>query len=953
MPRRLLPVWLALLLLPALPALSADWPMWRANPGRTATVTDELPASLSVLWSRELAPLKPAFRDVRLQFDRGHEPIVLGQRLFVASSRDDSLAAYDTNTGAELWKIFADGPIRFAPVAADHRVIFGSDDGILRCVAADTGKLLWQKRAVPNHRQLLGNGRLISVWPVRGGPVLHQGRVYFAAGVWPLEGVFIYCLDAATGRTIWLNDRTGYLYGIHPHQAQAFGGVAPQGYLLIDGDDLVVPCSSAYPARFDLATGTLKEFALPSAGRLPGGWFAATPEEKETQKLKRRGLLFDNAVNLNRHEDKPRAEGTAGIRRSLRTAAREWLFDQPLPGVTGAIHSLIAADQKLFAVTEEGILFALAATAAQPIAPKHWDRPRVPTQPAPDTSAAILAAAGAERGHAIVIGPVDLALLEALASKSHFQILALAPENSDLAPARQRLAAARLHGQPVALRAVTPAAAGLPPYLASVVTFSPQATLPDVATLQTIYDWLRPFGGRLIGPAALLETARAAALPQAQIRSHPDGLAVITRAGPLPGTANYLGDWSPSNDSLVKAPVGVLWFDDTLGNFKRSPQPKLVDGVMITTDKNWLDASNRKGKVDYQLQPAVFSDVYTGRVLDPYEASALRQQFGSVDTRAIQPAQYRPPTQKNDWSPPPPVVGLRNNPLTGEREPRAFPKSYGCDGGFDYGSIYTMRSGTAAFYDKRVDSGTIHISGPRSGCTSSIIPANGVLNVPYFFEGCSCSYPLPMALALVSLPQTFEQWAAWGKTPATNLTGKIERLGLNFGAPGDRRTDGGTLWIGYPAVGGPSPEISVHTEPAQPQFYYHHSVWIEGGEGWPWVAASGVRGLQSATVSGLKNGRYTVRLFFAEPDPAATAESRRFHVRLQDQPALENFSILASAGGPLRALTKTLSATVPDHSLTISLTPLHGQPLLSGLEIIRESLPVEPLPSPARVPGRL
>ena len=184
-------------------AAAGDWPMWRANPGRTASVTPALPEQLAVLWSRELPPLKPAFRDVRLQFDKGYEPVVLGQRLFVASSRDDGVTAFATDTGAQLWKVFADGPVRFAPVTGDGRVIFGSDDGVLRCVSADKGELLWQKRAVPNNRQLLGNGRLISVWPIRGGPVLHEGRVYFAAGVWPLEGVFIYCLDAATGLTRW------------------------------------------------------------------------------------------------------------------------------------------------------------------------------------------------------------------------------------------------------------------------------------------------------------------------------------------------------------------------------------------------------------------------------------------------------------------------------------------------------------------------------------------------------------------------------------------------------------------------------------------------------------------------------------------------------------------------------------------------------------------------------
>ncbi|MBM3872048.1 MAG: hypothetical protein FJ392_14015, partial [Verrucomicrobia bacterium] len=111
---------LGLVMLLAAASLSAnDWPMWRANAGRTAAVAPAVPQKLAVLWSRELPPLKPAFRDVRLQFDKGYEPVVLGQRMFVASSRDDSVTALATDTGAELWKVFADGPVRFAPVAGD------------------------------------------------------------------------------------------------------------------------------------------------------------------------------------------------------------------------------------------------------------------------------------------------------------------------------------------------------------------------------------------------------------------------------------------------------------------------------------------------------------------------------------------------------------------------------------------------------------------------------------------------------------------------------------------------------------------------------------------------------------------------------------------------------------------------------------------------------------------
>lgn len=936
------------------PSSASDWPMWRANPGRTATVASALPADLKVLWSRELGPLKPAYRDVRLQFDLGYEPVVLGQRLFVGSSRDDSVTTYDTRTGAELWKVYTDGPVRFAPVADEGRVIFGSDDGVLRCVAADTGKLIWQLRAVPVDRQLLGNGRMISVWPIRGGPVLKDGRVYFAAGVWPLEGVFIYCVEAATGRVIWLNDRMSYLYGVHPHQAEAFGGVAPQGYLLIDDADLVVPCSSAYPARFDLATGAVKDFALPAAGRLPGGWFAATPEEKETQRLKRLGLLFDNAVNTTRHEDKPRAEGTDGVRRSLRAGDREWSFDSSLPGVMGKIHSLIAADGKCFAITEAGQLYALAAADQVSGEAKHWRPAPGAVKTDAEVAGDYLAAAGTSRGYAAVVGLGESGFLEALAGRSEFKLLALAASNENVPAVRQRLAVGQLYGERVAVRQPSLANSGLPPYFANFIALAPGTALPDPAGLKQIYEWLRPYGGRLVGPASLRRVAEIAGLPQASLQQHASGLTVITREGALPGSTNYEADWQQSPDERVKAPLGVLWFDDTLGHFKRSPQPKFIDGVMISTDKDWLDASNRKGKQDYRLRPAVFSDVYTGRVLAAAEEPELRRRHGQVDLQTVQPSQYRPPTQKDDWKPGAPVAGTRVNPLTGEYETREFPKSYGCDGGFDYGLLYTLRSGTAAFYDKRVDSGTIHVSGPRSGCTSSVIPANGVLNVPYFYEGCSCSYPLPMALSLVSLPETFEQWAAWGATPATNLTGKIERVGINFGAPGDRKTEDGTLWLAYPAVGGPSPKVEVRTEPATPEYFYRHSVWMEGGEGWPWVGASGVKGLRSVTVAGLKPGTYTVRLMFAEPEVTMQGGRRTFDVRVQGQAAMKTFDVSAGAGGAMRGLSRTVAKVkVTDGKLTVQLDPHQGETLLNGIEIIRSGLNIGPLPSPARVPGRL
>jgi hypothetical protein len=868
--------------------MTADWPMWRADAGRTASSAQAMPEPLLPLWQRQLPPVRPAFREERLQFDRGYEPVVAGKTLLVASSREDAVIALDTETGEEKWRALAAGPVRFAPVIAGERVLFGADDGVMRCVSLADGTVIWEKQAVPSPRKLLGNQRLISVWPIRGGPVVQEGRVYFAAGVWPLEGVFVFCWEVATGEQVWCNDRCSYLYGIHPHETAAMGGLAPQGYLLIEGGDLIVPCSTAYPARFDLKTGALKQFELPSAGRLTGGWFASTPAEKEALKLKRRGLLFDEAVNTKRHEDKPRAEGLAGIRRTLHAAEQEWSFDRAWPELEGKAHSVVVADDKCFVVTEDGVLQAYASTAPQKKESVQRRRVILPSSTQTDLARKLIQAAGTDRGYALLSDAGEPGLVEALADQSQYHLIVMTQD----ATVRTRLTAKRLYGERVA---VVETAEGLPPYFASVV-FADQA----------VGDTLRPLGGRLVSLTG----------------------EVLQTRGPLKGSTNYLADWSASDDPLVKAPLGVLWFDDALSNFKRSPQPKVVEGVMITSDKDWLDATHRKSKVDYRLQAPIFSDIYTGRVLDEYEAPQLRQRYGTVDQESIQPAQYRPPTQTNDWTPGAPQPGTRINPLTGEEEPRVFPKSYGCDGGFDYGGIYTFRSGTAAFYDKRVESGTVHISGPRSGCTNSIVPAGGILNVPYYYEGCTCSYPLPTALALYSQPETFEQWATWGPVPAVDLHGKIKRIGLNLGAPGDRKTEDGTLWLDYPSVGGPSPELEITTVPAVPETFYRHSLWMQGGEGWPWVAASGFKGLQSLTLAGLKNGRYTVRLTFAAP----AADDHRFDVMLQGQPALRNVQPKL-----MLAETRTVSQVLVEAgSLTLTLTAAQGATLLSGVELIRE-----------------
>ena len=131
------------------PASANDWPMWRHDANRSAATTEQLPGELHLQWSRQYAPLKPAWYDPRLHFDASYEPVVMQKTMFVASSRNDSVTAIDTDTGEEKWRFFADGPIRFAPVAANDKVYVGADDGRLYCLNAANGSQMWTFRA-PN-----------------------------------------------------------------------------------------------------------------------------------------------------------------------------------------------------------------------------------------------------------------------------------------------------------------------------------------------------------------------------------------------------------------------------------------------------------------------------------------------------------------------------------------------------------------------------------------------------------------------------------------------------------------------------------------------------------------------------------------------------------------------------------------------------------------------------------
>ncbi len=261
-----------------------DWPQWRFDANRSADSPENLPDRLQLEWTRAFSPRVQVWDDPLnhdlMPYDRVFEPVVLGERLFVGFNDRDKVVALDLRTGRELWTFFTDGPVRLPPAAWQGKVYFASDDGHLYCVSAEDGTLVWKFRGAPSARKVLGNGRVISAWPARGGPVIRDGQVYFAASIWPFMGTFIYALDARTGAVIWVNDGTGAQFIKQPHSAPAFAGVAPQGALVATRDYLLVPGGRSVPAGFDRKTGRFLFFQLEDSGKGNGGSFVAASDSE-------------------------------------------------------------------------------------------------------------------------------------------------------------------------------------------------------------------------------------------------------------------------------------------------------------------------------------------------------------------------------------------------------------------------------------------------------------------------------------------------------------------------------------------------------------------------------------------------------------------------------------------------------------------------------------------------
>ena len=648
-------------------SVAEDWPMWRYDAGHTASSDEVLPEELHLEWERAYTPREQVWDDPLnhdlMTYDRVFEPVVLGNKMFIGFNDADKVVALDLKTGAELWTFYTDGPVRLPAVADQGRVYFASDDGLFYCVDAETGKQIWAFNGVPSSRKALGNGRIISAWPARGGPVLRDGHVYFAASIWPFMGTFFYSLDAETGEVIWVNDGTGADFIKQPHSAPSFAGVAPQGVLVATDDLILAPGGRSVPAGFDRKTGELRYFHFNEGGKGNGGSFVISGEKYfYVHTREREVLVYDLKTGVAGKskmgepviaKDRLYAAGVSGEKepvirelgtsektvwevkadgsgdliragRKLYAAGKDAISVVALPQkedekpdvtatlkVDGSIQRLLAANGKLIAVTLDGRIQVYGSGEKKGTIKAERKTLAAANPGATEKAQALLKPLDDHGGFGLVYGWEDDGLVEALLTASEMSLVVVDPDQEKVEQQRRRFDAMGLYGDRVTFHVGDPLTYQAPPYVAHlVVVGESQAPLfagnPEI--LAAAYESVRPYGGILYWPGA--ETPESVAqMENAKLRKAAAGT-MIVRAGALPGAADWthqygdIGNTVKSDDSRVRAPLGVLWFGgnsnlDVLPRHGHGPPEQVVGGRLVIEGMNSLSAR----------------DVYTGRII--------------------------------------------------------------------------------------------------------------------------------------------------------------------------------------------------------------------------------------------------------------------------------------------------------------------------------------------------
>lgn len=682
--------WLSILAVSMAELLHADdWPTYRRDRLRTAVTEEKLQLPLEHCWTfqsrqADFAP-RPTAPPDRTGFPECAEftlvTIAAGDAIYFSSGQDGRVVCLNAATGATRWQFVTGAAVNRAPMFWENKIYCGSSDGFVYCLDANSGKLIWKFSAAPAKRWFLAYGKLISVWPVQTDVLVDKGIAYFAAGIFPHAGTFVYALDANTGTLIWRNGTQaensgqntlapgGHLYltqrqlwvpkDFHGYSAPQYGAPAPfrrsDGHfesVWPDPEDPEVPKFDSaniwvrifWPLRGVEKDGVryLGEEAWHTADEhktrkqvykvdLPGRW--TDPDSAAGVRIKGSPVIFrydpdlsnvvyagdtvfHSAFNRNPEKD---GVGCAIYARDPKDGRELWSTELP-----SRANQLLVANGRLIAATRDGKIHCFAPAGSRAPKPGLVKEKTEPTpfevRPAAAEAAKhILKESKISEGYAVVADCEDGQLALELAKQTDLYLCALFADEEAMHRARDAFVRANV-------------------YLTRIVTYlhRPGEPLPFPSYWADLVVSERAVaGGELPGnPSELLrlqKPIRGVAFlggeqEEAELKAWAVGTNLsgweLVKSGGLwlkrtrpalaeAGTWTHMygdaGNTGCSDDGVLKAPIGVVWYGKPQVKQPGKHTALVVNGVLVVPEPNALEAC----------------DQYTGRRL-------WRKEFGSI-----------------------------------------------------------------------------------------------------------------------------------------------------------------------------------------------------------------------------------------------------------------------------------------------------------------------------------
>ena len=124
-----------------------EWPLFRGTSDLAGKSAAELPSTPALLWTISTG-------------ERTKSSPVLSEGTIFFGNEKGTVIAADTD-GKIKWKFEGGSPVDAAPMVFGNKVIFGSNDGLLRAIDRTSGKLIW---SYATENQIAGSA---NVWTVR------------------------------------------------------------------------------------------------------------------------------------------------------------------------------------------------------------------------------------------------------------------------------------------------------------------------------------------------------------------------------------------------------------------------------------------------------------------------------------------------------------------------------------------------------------------------------------------------------------------------------------------------------------------------------------------------------------------------------------------------------------------------------------------------------------------